>query len=105
MFASLIALLAAGLADAGGASTTLTPGVAPPPPAAAAAPAVTSTPKAGDRMVCRTEDTLGSRLESHKICHTADEWKQINSSAAHDIGDAQRAGGMNHVTGPGTAGG
>ncbi len=98
MFVSLIALLAAGLADASGAAVTMTPAAAPP---AAAPPAV----KPEDRIVCRSEDTLGSRLESHKICHTAGEWKEINSNAAHDIGDSQRMGGMNHTTGRGTAGG
>ena len=101
MFVSLIALLAAGLADASGAAVTMTPAAAPPAAAASAPPAV----KPEDRIVCRSEDTLGSRLESHKICHTAGEWKEINSNAAHDIGDSQRMGGMNHTTGRGTAGG
>ena len=103
MFVSLIALLAAGLADASGAAVTMTPAAAPP--AVSAAPATPAALKPEDRIVCRTEDTLGSRLESHKICHTAGEWKEINSNAAHDIGDSQRMGGMNHTTGRGTAGG
>ena len=26
-------------------------------------------------MICRTEDTLGSRLKAHKVCATLREWK------------------------------
>ena len=29
-----------------------------------------------DKVVCRTEDTLGSRLNAHRVCATLREWKE-----------------------------
>jgi len=54
---------------------------------AAAAPALAqtaapqgATPQAKpvdplDKVVCRMEDTIGSRLKKHKVCATVREWK------------------------------
>ena len=45
-----------------------------PAPAAAAAP----NPKARsdlDKVVCRTQEEIGSRLQNHKVCMTVDQWK------------------------------
>ena len=54
---------------------------------AIAVPALTQTPAPApqvaqakpnplDKMVCRTEETLGSRLRSHKVCATVREWQE-----------------------------
>lgn len=29
-----------------------------------------------DKVVCRTEETLGSRLGAHKVCATVREWQE-----------------------------
>jgi hypothetical protein len=42
------------------------------PGTAAAAPAKASPL---DRIICRTEESLGSRLSRKKVCMTAREWK------------------------------
>ena len=51
----------------------------PAPPAAPALPQQTaSADKNADplnKIICRTEDTLGSRLKAHKVCATLREWK------------------------------
>jgi Ni/Co efflux regulator RcnB len=28
-----------------------------------------------NKIICRTEDTIGSRLKAHKVCATLREWK------------------------------
>jgi len=43
-------------------------------PAAAPSPNAKSTNPL-DKMVCRTEETLGSRLNAHRVCATLREWK------------------------------
>jgi hypothetical protein len=47
-------------------------------PVAAAPVAAPAKPK----VICRTEDTIGSRLETHKECHTAEEWRQISRAGS-----------------------
>jgi hypothetical protein len=42
----------------------------PPTPAAQGAKA-----NPLDKMICKTEDTLGTRLGAHRVCATAREWK------------------------------
>jgi len=49
----------------------------PAPPTAQtqpAAPAAKENPL--DKVVCRTEETLGSRLKKHKVCATLREWQE-----------------------------
>lgn len=29
-----------------------------------------------DKVVCRTEETIGSRLSAHKVCATVREWQE-----------------------------
>jgi hypothetical protein len=41
-----------------------------------------------DKMVCKTEDTLGTRLGAHRVCATVREWKdqeEDNRQAAQAI--------------------
>src|SRR5205823_1557633 len=61
-----LSLLAAAPAFAQ-AAPTAAPAAAPPQQTAAANPL--------DKMVCRYEDTLGTRLGRHKVCATLREWK------------------------------
>ena len=44
------------------------------PPASAPAAEVKKDPL--DKVVCRTEDSLGSRLNAHRVCATLREWKE-----------------------------
>ncbi len=56
-------------------------------PAAAATPA-TSAASAKPKLICETQESIGTRLGSHKVCMTAEQWHQQRS----DAGDfAQRA--------------
>jgi hypothetical protein len=44
----------------------------------APAPSATPNPKAKsdlDKVVCRTQEEIGSRLQNHKVCMTVDQWK------------------------------
>ena len=45
-----------------------------------------------DKVVCRTEDTLGSRLGGHRVCATVREWQdqqQENRDALEKIQQGQ----------------
>ena len=63
-----IATLAAPLVLIAAASSAQTP---------TAAPAPTTAAPVKDRIVCKSSDTLGSRLKVTKICHTQSEWRQM----------------------------
>ncbi len=78
---------AAGLlaSTAGGTPVAATGG-----PAAAPAAVAPPTPNPDDKVVCRTYDTTGSRLDSYKVCHTMAEWRQVNRAARDEINDVQR---------------
>ena len=68
-------------------------------PAAAPAPQASVTPDKNksdlDKVVCRSEDVLGSRLERHQVCMTKQQWmanEQDTKLKVHDLqmmGDAQ----------------
>jgi hypothetical protein len=63
-----------------------TPAAPPVPGPQAAAANQKANPL--DKMVCRYEDTLGSRLGRHKVCATVREWKDQeddNRSATEKI--------------------
>lgn len=47
------------------------------PVQAVSATAQTARSDYADQVVCETEDETGSRLASHKICHTRSQWAQI----------------------------
>lgn len=41
-----------------------------------------------DKVVCRSQDTLGSRLERHQVCMTKQQWwtyEQENKNKVHDL--------------------
>lgn len=64
----LKAVLAAGLL------LTVAPAVAEPqaPPASGQQPAKSDS----DRVICQTQEQIGSRLASKRICMTASQWKE-----------------------------
>ena len=77
------------------AATCAVPGVllaqAPSPAAASAAPA--AKPEK-EKKICRREETTGSIMPT-RICHTKDEWVQIdeaNAHAAEQFNAARRTG-------------
>jgi hypothetical protein len=45
-------------------------------PAPQPAPTTAKAPDPLDKVVCRTEDTLGSRLSAHRVCATLRDWKE-----------------------------
>lgn len=62
--------LVAVLAVPAAAQTSSAPAQTPPPPASAKA----KNPL--DKVVCRTEDTMGTRLGGHRVCATVREWQE-----------------------------
>lgn len=65
-------------------------------PAAAQSAAKAATPQDPNKLVCKSEETLGTRLGSHKVCKTAAEWAaeaEANRSAVEDI--RTQAAGLN----------
>ncbi len=44
--------------------------------AAPAVPPVAATP-AKQKLICETEEQIGSRLGAKRICHTAEEWDRL----------------------------
>jgi hypothetical protein len=63
-----------------------------PTPAATAKPAAASSAKNSpdDKIVCRSTDTTGSRLEVRKECHTIAEWRDITQQSRDSVDDLQR---------------
>jgi hypothetical protein len=45
------------------------------PPAAPAAQ-TSGKPNPLDKIICKTEDTIGTRLGAHRVCATEREWKE-----------------------------
>ena len=43
-----------------------------------------------DKVVCRTEDTLGSRLKRHKVCATLREWRDQEDENREALQRSQR---------------
>jgi hypothetical protein len=60
-----------GIILAGAAPAMAQTAVPPAPAPTQAAP----TPNPLDKVVCKTEDTLGTRLGAHRVCATVREWK------------------------------
>ncbi len=58
-------------------SVTAIPAVAQTQPVAPAQQQSAKTSYA-DQMVCETQEEIGSRLATHKICHTRSQWAQIH---------------------------
>lgn len=80
------ALLMAGLSMISGAAVAQTqtqPVPAPVPPAK-----VAKSKSDVDKVICRSQDTLGSRLQAHQVCMTLEQWQQYayeNRQKAQDL--------------------
>lgn len=65
----------------------------PAPPAQSGASQTAEKPKNPlDKVVCRTEDTMGTRLGGHRVCATVREWQdqaQENRDAIDKIQQGQ----------------
>jgi len=74
---------------------------------AAAAPAIAQTapaPQAAsqaakpenplDKMVCRYEETIGTRLGSHKVCATLREWKDQEDENRQSVEKIEQGQGV-----------
>lgn len=57
--------------------------------ATASAPTVPAKPGSA-RVVCEEEDTLGSRLGGHRVCHTKAEWEQIRRDQGDQLDRQER---------------
>jgi hypothetical protein len=47
-----------------------------------------------DKIICRTEDTLGSRLKAHKVCATLREWKDQEDENRMEFDRIQQGQGV-----------
>lgn len=45
-----------------------------------------------DKLECRSEDTIGSRLESHRVCMTKQQWLSAEQEAKDKIRQLQITG-------------
>jgi predicted transglutaminase-like cysteine proteinase len=69
-------------------------------PAAAQAPAaqsqqIATTDKSDvNRLVCKTEDTLGSRLSAKKVCLTVQQWKDLAQANREHTEEIQAKAGV-----------
>lgn len=71
--------------------------VTPNPPAAVAPVVAPVTPVADNgrnpnRMICKREVEIGSRLGGVQVCHTRGEWADISRETAKAFADAQMSG-------------
>lgn len=53
------------------------PAVAQNPGQAPASNIARAKPNAGDKIICKTEETTGTRLGAHKVCATEREWREL----------------------------
>lgn len=84
----------------------LADGPTPSPSAPAAATATVKKPSAHDpnRMVCKTEEITGSRLEGHRTCMTAADWDAKARQGRENLDDAEARAAMGNNS-PNLAGG
>jgi hypothetical protein len=80
--ASLAVIAVLSAADASGA-----------PPASSAPPAA-AKPAADplDRIVCRSEETTGTRLGGHKTCMTMRDWQDLQRQTSQDMREGHSRG-------------
>jgi hypothetical protein len=46
-----------------------------------AAPADPKAKDAADRIICRTDDEIGSRIHKRKICMTSAQWRDLSTQS------------------------
>lgn len=54
-----------------------------------------------DRIVCKREDEIGSRLKAKKVCMTNAEWAQFEAQHRQDVNDMQRQANTRPSADPG----
>jgi len=60
------------------------------PPAAAPAPAkAPGVPSDLDKIECRMQETIGSRLQAHKVCMTKQQWFQAEQDEKNKVKELQ----------------
>ena len=49
-----------------------------------------------DKVICRSQDELGSRLERHQVCMTKQQWATNEQEAKNKVHDMQVLGLQSH---------
>ena len=49
----------------------------------------TSAPRPAEKMICRTTDVIGSRVQKRKVCMPAKQWNRVGTSA-REMGQAMQ---------------
>jgi hypothetical protein len=57
------------------------------------APQVAPAKPEKERLVCRTQERLGTRLGNKRVCNTKARWAEIESESGAAVRDAQRTMG------------
>ncbi len=69
------------------------PAVAQTAPPTQAQPAPKAAPNPLDKMICRTEEVIGSRLNTQRVCMTAREWKDQSDDTRQAVERIQQGQG------------
>ena len=72
------------------------PASAQAPAQSPAAPAPSAKPATNplDKIVCRTEDSLGSRLNKKRVCLTVREWREMSEGSREATERIQQGQGV-----------
>ena len=62
------------------------------PPASQPAAAKTAASDDLDKIVCKSEQVLGSRIPGRKVCHTQRDWNQMHEDSRRNTDDSQNRG-------------
>ena len=88
--AAFLVLPAPLLAQAAPAATPAPTAVAAPAPQASVTPDKRKSDL--DKVVCRSQDEIGSRLERHQVCMTKQQWMTNEQEAKLKVHDMQMVG-------------
>lgn len=91
----LVAIACLAMASEASAQQT-TPAPVAPTPAVTTAPAPVVVKKTNDqdRVICKTEEVIGSRLGGHKTCMTKAQWDAVSASSRDAMTHAQTSAGF-----------
>jgi len=53
-----------------------------------------TTKNVGEKLICKKEETIGSRLGAKKVCLTANEWKVLAQENREHTEDIQKDSGF-----------
>jgi hypothetical protein len=77
------------------------PSSATPATPANTAPAAQTSPPSSEKMVCRAQTNLGSRLGKRRVCRTAAEWEVMRRDAQQAVDFRQRMNSAGRSKGDG----